>query len=219
MQTSLRSAIIYVATCSVNGKKYVGFTSQELKRRIWQHKYDAFTKLAQTPFHKALRKYGLAAFVFEAIMTGDPAYLCEIEEPRLIEELQTRDDRFGYNLTSGGEGRRDVPPWNKGIPRTDAEKDLMRRAATGKKQSQETVAKRVSKTRGLKRSEETRERLSSEWEVVYPNSDVRCIRNLSLFCVENELILSNMIGVANGARKQHKGFRCRRIKDGAASRR
>lgn len=50
------TGVIYQYT-SPNGKRYIGQTFVQ-RKRIDKHKYDAFTKKADTPFARAIRKYG-----------------------------------------------------------------------------------------------------------------------------------------------------------------
>jgi hypothetical protein len=51
-------------------------------------------------------------------------------------------------------------PWNKGVPITEEQREKNRKAATGKKFSQEIIEKRLTKVRGQKRSEETKLKMS-----------------------------------------------------------
>ena len=43
---------------TINGKYYIGKTLMEERKRINKHKYEALTKNSQTPFARAIRKYG-----------------------------------------------------------------------------------------------------------------------------------------------------------------
>jgi hypothetical protein len=51
-------------------------------------------------------------------------------------------------------------PWNRGVPITEEQREKNRKAATGKKFSPETIAKRSEKIKGQKRSNETKLRMS-----------------------------------------------------------
>ena len=51
------TGVIYQYT-SPKGKKYIGQTLYLQRKRIDKHKYEAFTKNADTPFARAIRKYG-----------------------------------------------------------------------------------------------------------------------------------------------------------------
>lgn len=207
-------AIIYLATNQKNGKRYVGFTTQSLHRRRYQHWYDATRKdrKIDTYFYRAIRKYGIDSFTFEIIKEGDPKELLDECEPKLIVEYQSTDRRYGYNICSGGQGRVGCVPWNKGIPRTPEVREKLRLAHTGSKQSLETIAKRVSKTRGQKRSEKTKRIMAGEWLITDPSGHSQNVANLLRFCLDNALDMSCMLYVANGKRKHHKGYACKRTK-------
>lgn len=49
--------VIYQYT-SPSGKMYVGQTLMEQRKRMYKHKFEALTKKVNTPFAKAIRKYG-----------------------------------------------------------------------------------------------------------------------------------------------------------------
>lgn len=51
------TGVIYQYT-SPNGKRYIGQTLYLQRKRIDKHKYDAYTHQAETPFARAIRKYG-----------------------------------------------------------------------------------------------------------------------------------------------------------------
>lgn len=220
MQIS-RPAIIYLATNQINQKRYVGFTTNTLARRRYQHSYDAKRKDRRTDtlFYRAIRKYGIEAFSFEIIKeSNDAENLLREWEPKLILEYQSNDRRYGYNTCSGGRGRIGCTPWNKGVPRTDEVKEKLRQAHTGRKQTSETIDKRNAKLKGKKRSDDTRLRMAGEWLLQTPDGQSLTIMNLSRFCKDHDLTLSCMINVANGKRRHHKGYGCSRLALGPQSR-
>jgi group I intron endonuclease len=47
--------------------------------------------------------------------------------------------------------------------------------------------------------------------IIHPNGRFEKITNLSAFCREHDLSVSNMSSVATGSLKQHKGFRCSHV--------
>ena len=215
-------AIIYLATNTFNGKRYVGFTSNTLQRRVWQHKNDAIRtdRPSKTAFSKAIRKYGIDGFSFSILIESqDSDHLLRIEEPRLIKELGTNVKDGGYNICSGGKGRIGAAPWNKGIPRDAATREKIRQKAIGRKQSSQTVDKRVLKIKGMKRSESTKHKMSSSWLITFPDQTTQTVINLRQFCKTHSLTLSCMINVANVSRVHHKQFRCTRLSNGPQSRR
>ena len=92
--------VIYLISCRINGKQYVGKTKQKLERRISQHKYDS--KKGSIGLGAAIRKYGWENFSVEVLEVCPVAMLSE-REIHFIVELKSKAPN-GYNLTDGGEG-------------------------------------------------------------------------------------------------------------------
>lgn len=94
----------YVITNTVNDKKYVGITSGPLAKRWREHKSAANTGVNR-PLYKAMRKYGIEAFIIEKIAEAENENELKQLEIDFIEALETYLPKGkGYNLTSGGEG-------------------------------------------------------------------------------------------------------------------
>jgi group I intron endonuclease len=128
---------IYKITNIVNGKVYIGQTSNKYISTRWScHKLFA-KKGKPHPLYNSMRKYGINNFVFE-----------KIEECN-SEDLNARESYFinkfnckapvGFNLTNGGESLKGKNnpmygkiPWNKGIPRTKELKERLSKQMTGK---------------------------------------------------------------------------------------
>lgn len=92
---------VYLITCTVNGKQYVG-KAADPERRWYQHRQKD-RRSAHRPLYRAMRKYGTAAFTAEVLswhQTAPEAFATEIET---IARLRTKTP-YGYNLTDGGEG-------------------------------------------------------------------------------------------------------------------
>jgi hypothetical protein len=70
-----------------------------MRRRIWNHVYDAFRNRRPTRFASALRKYGPHEFEWWTVSSHASVQDALREEQRLIKEL-----RPAYNCTPGGEG-------------------------------------------------------------------------------------------------------------------
>ena len=91
---------VYKHTCQINGKVYVGITSQKPETRwgcegknYWHNAY----------FTNAIQKYGWANFTHEILyeeLDIDEAKQKEIE---LIALFKSNQHEFGYNLSSGGD--------------------------------------------------------------------------------------------------------------------
>lgn len=94
---------IYLITNTINGKKYVGQTVQNGKRRFLAHKRAAFKYHSPLPIHRSIRKYGIENFQYEIIEECDSIDSLNIAESKWIIELKTFGLK-GYNCTTGGEG-------------------------------------------------------------------------------------------------------------------
>ena len=136
------NGIIYLARNNTNGKGYVGQTTKTLDERKKQHFYNAYrTKIHEdgydgyaldSPFVKAIRKYGISSFDWEVIYNVSKESL-SLFEVWAIARLDTYvGDGNGYNATLGGETS---PMYNP----ESVEK--MVKAKTGKKLSDETRKK------------------------------------------------------------------------------
>ena len=91
---------VYVHENIVNGKKYVGITSCDVKIR-WKKGYGYSDQL---PIGRVFRKYGWDGFTHEVLyddLSEEEAKAIEIE---LIREFGTQDPARGYNICAGGEG-------------------------------------------------------------------------------------------------------------------
>ena len=93
---------IYRATCTANGKLYIGITVVSVFERRGGHLYYA-TSGAKSPMPRAIRKYGIDAFVFEQIASAASWPEACLAERDLIVQYGTRSPR-GYNATDGGDG-------------------------------------------------------------------------------------------------------------------
>lgn len=91
---------VYLITCTVNNKKYIG-CSKDVRTRMQDHR-NMLTRNnhINVKLQRAWNKYGAESFVFDILLeTLNPFE----EERRLIAEYKTFGDT-GYNLTPGGEG-------------------------------------------------------------------------------------------------------------------
>lgn len=95
-----RSAIVYIVTNKLNGKRYVGITTQPLRRRLIEHFCHAKKNKNNGAFYRAIRKYGQGAFTAEIVLRCKTCIIATEEEIRLIKELKPE-----YNSTLGGDGR------------------------------------------------------------------------------------------------------------------
>ena len=99
--------LIYRVTCIITKKVYIGQTVRSLNIRQIEHYSDAFSCNSQLHFHKALRKYGKDAFIWEAIRVIDCDDCDKLRQKlhRLEKHYIKKYDSYynGYNETLGGE--------------------------------------------------------------------------------------------------------------------
>lgn len=89
---------VYVHTNKVNGKRYVGITSQKPEKR-WKNGYRD-----NQHFSRAIKKYGWNGFSHEIFIDGLTKEQACLWESALIAQYETQDQNKGYNIQSGGEG-------------------------------------------------------------------------------------------------------------------
>lgn len=111
--------IVYVATCSVNGKQYVGITTGRLSKRVYLHRRDAQAG-RRTKIARAIRRHGIARFDFKVVRQCVSLPELYLNEMAWVQKLDTYAS--GYNSTLGGEG-------GHGVRKSDAAKRHYRRKA------------------------------------------------------------------------------------------
>lgn len=133
----MSTGYIYRITNTVNGDCYVGMTTKDIHVRFERHLYNSTTK--QTHLYRAIRKYGRDNFVVElleevSLPSEHPHKVLGEREEYWVAQLAPH-----YNMTNGGEGVRGRIGWQH---------------------SEETRQKIGNSHRGMKRSEESRRRMS-----------------------------------------------------------
>ena len=156
---------VYLISCVVNGKNYVGWTKGSIEQRFLRHCYNAASG-SQFYVHRAIRKYGRETFRARRLAEVSSPKEAQGLEREFIAELRTNDARFGYNLTVGGEGG---PGAKGGVPRPiykfkNPELWLERQRVShlGKQHSMATRLRMSDSHRGHTCSLETRQILSQQ---------------------------------------------------------
>lgn len=136
----------YKATSQTSGKSYIGITSQSLARRWGGHIHSAIKKMSTAPFHRAIRKYGASDFLVEEVGLFSCRAHALAAEIRLVAQAKTLTPS-GYNGNPGGGMiAATALVW------TEARRQKVRLALTGRKIPADIVAKVAAKLRGRKQS-------------------------------------------------------------------
>lgn len=149
----------------INQKRYIGLTSQTPEQR-WR-KGEGYK--GSTHFYNAIKKYGWDEFdhkILATELTKEEACKLEIE---LIEMYRTTDEKYGYNLKSGGlagshheETRKKLHDMFVGRIFSEETKQKIRESCKGKAHrppAKETIEKIRNSKIGHAVSEETKEKL------------------------------------------------------------
>lgn len=146
--------LVYVVTNKINGKRYVGQTSQSLIKRWKRHQY-LLPHRRSSYLYNAIQKYGVDNFEIKPLIIVACKSEMDYYEIELIRVWNLRNPQFGYNLTDGGGGM-------LGFRLSE---DTKRRMSEHVKS--EDHCKNISKSKignmsrlGLKHSEDTKKRMS-----------------------------------------------------------
>lgn len=223
-------ALVYKATNLVNQKAYIGFTTQGLPRRVWQHHASLNQKGGCRRLKHAMNKHGKEAFVFEVMadFAGDEE-LAKLYECEAIAKYKPE-----YNLSYGGEGGTMHPETRRRISQNTRGP---RPHTRGVKRAPEVVANLRAKLMGHVISDETRSKISTAhkqyWSLVDDETKaqrkaqaskavkklnesrkrpIKCVNDGRIFGSSKEaahfygLSYAGISGVLHGTYKTTKGF-------------
>ena len=156
---------VYVHTNKINGKRYVGVTSQCPEKR-WNNG-KGYTK-RQPHMYNAIQKYGWGNFNHEILIDNIPLEHASSLERMLIKAWQLQDKRYGYNDQSGGLEhsslsmgiREKISRTHKGREMSEEHRKHLSDAKKGKSLSEETKEKISLALKGKTMSEDHKEKLS-----------------------------------------------------------
>lgn len=169
---------IYKIINKINGKVYVGCTTKSIEERFSSHYKRRLSN--KNIFSKALRKYLKSDFKIEEIERCSSLEEMLLREIYWISFYKSTDIRYGYNMIEGGNKPpvfygESHPLYGKGM--SDKQKEILRLANVGRKQSREHIEKcrltrigkkatlehiekcRIAKA-GFKHSEESKNKIS-----------------------------------------------------------
>lgn len=89
---------IYMIVNLVNGKRYIGQTTQTIKSRFRGHINESKRNKSNMPIAKAIKKYGVKNFVYGEICTAYNQEELNVLEGVHINKYNTLDRKTGYNL-------------------------------------------------------------------------------------------------------------------------
>ena len=92
--------IVYQHKNKINGKIYIGITSQKPEDR-WGSQGCNYK--SSPHFYSAIQKYGWNNFEHNILFTGLTKEQACLKEQELIKEYNSMNREFGYNSTSGGD--------------------------------------------------------------------------------------------------------------------
>jgi group I intron endonuclease len=124
---------IYIIHNILNNKIYVGKSKNPHKRWIKHVRISRGNRNKEKFYiHRAIAKYGEENFTFSVIQELSSEQEADLAEEYWIKFFNSRDNKFGYNLTDGGEGV-------SGRIVSEATRQKMRKKAIGRRHSKETL--------------------------------------------------------------------------------
>lgn len=94
---------IYKITNIINGKIYVGKTTQTIEKRFEDHIKASKSLINDTYFYRSIRKYGAENFKVEKLCRCSEEDINKLEDFYIV-ELNAKDSNVGYNEKDGGDG-------------------------------------------------------------------------------------------------------------------
>lgn len=144
---------IYLVTNTVNGKVYVGQTSQGFQQRWNQHK-NAAKSGNDCYLYRGIRKHGIANFVSEILEVLETREQANEAEIRWIAHLDSCNSDKGYNGMRGGDGSEP----------TDATREKLSKTRKKQFEDPEFKARMIAANVGKSHTEEGKANISKALE-------------------------------------------------------
>lgn len=113
--------IVYCHTLIEDNRRYIGITCMKPSLR-WRKKGQRYK--SNRYFYNAIQKYGWNNFKHEILYEELSKEEAKEKEIELIKKYNTQDDKYGFNLTAGGES---------GFSPNKSTREKMRKSAKGNK--------------------------------------------------------------------------------------
>lgn len=175
---------IYRISNKVNGKVYIGLTTQGLNRRKSEHIHRANRGERDHKLYLAIRKYGIENFVFEVICQTTDKTLLPILERIFIAKYNSFNR--GYNMTKGGDSVSEE---------------------TGKKISEKLKGRKITWYDKItaSRKQNPNDKCVKEHSLIFPDGSTHTIRNLAQFAKDNDLCVYSLYHTRKKG-TTHKGY-------------
>ena len=140
---------VYIHVNKLNGKMYVGVTSKTNPNHRWQNG-SGYSE--NSHFRGAINKYGWDNFNHLILHEGLTEVEAKTFEKYYIYILKTQDPKYGYNMTSGGDGTPDYHP-------SEETRKKLSNARLRENLSEETLRRRSEGLKGRKFSDEHKRKI------------------------------------------------------------
>lgn len=181
-------------TNKINDKRYIGITRQEVQER-WMNGRGYQNQV----FGRAIEKYGWDGFEHEVLYINLTKEEAEQKEIELIAEYQSDNGNYGYNISHGGNCSDSV---------AESTKEKLRQVMTGKfvgrKLTPEWLENRTKAQTGLKRSDETKRKISEA-------------HSTKIICVNDRVVYNSLTEASNktGVHLSHISQCCNKTRKSA----
>lgn len=174
------SYTVYCHTNKVNGKRYIGITSQKPEKR-WRK---GLGYRNNRHFYNAICKYGWDGFNHEVLYEGLSLREAEAKEKLLIKEYACCDTLKGYNIERGG---------NCGDKFTEQTRQKISNALTGKPKSEAHKRNISEAKKGTTISDEQKKKASLRMTgagnpMFGVKRDITAYKTKAVMCIETEEI-------------------------------
>ena len=120
VKLATQSMIIYKITNTINGKVYIGQTTQTFNKRYRgagigaervKHHYEYNGNAKNFHLYSAMKKYGIENFKVEIVCVCQTEKELNIKEKEVIDLYNSTDETRGYNIQIGGDNKRRGIDW------------------------------------------------------------------------------------------------------------